>query len=387
VLSGDRLLFIDPHERYFHYHGDRTSGYAWHLKRDIRQLWDRLRDQFAPFCGGICGTTEDLLTTAGHYPGTLFRFPLRCSPSELSQTTYSRDRLEALLDQFESDARLLLTFLHSVESIELLVRDDVAEQCSLRFRVCLSAECHDAVRRSRGSIVEAIKHHGNAAESVSTSYLLAVDTEKYTGSSGVERRTYRYWVNEFYAGGKVSTLLTELCNDPAVCRIPLVGTAIDLDGCNTDGPNPDTEPSTLLQDDDNCLVEHQKNKAAPSYSLECYDKATATAPPCGQVFCFLPLAMHEQTATGLPVHVNGHFAVSQNRQHLKWPSVNQSLASDPCLAWNHSLITELIPQSYTDLLMTATCHLSARQVYAAIPNVVDVDEKWQVRHLATYYHF
>jgi hypothetical protein len=32
----------------------------------------------------------------------------------------------------------------------------------------------------------------------------------------------------------------------------------------------------------------------------------------GNAFCFLPLPIE----TGLPVHVNGHFALDQNRSHL-----------------------------------------------------------------------
>jgi len=353
VISGQRLFFIDPHERYFLYQGDRTSGYLWHLHERRDDLL-RIPDQFAPFSSGICGSTAEVLR-AGHYPGTLFRFPLRCSPSELSQTTYSHERLEALLRQFELDARLLLIFLKNVECLEVLVRDDHCTEATVQFRVSLSAGCRDAVRQSRRCVVDAIRNR--CSESFSTSYLLVVETEKFDVGKSAEKKTYRYWVNEFVAGGKASKELTELRDDPTVSAVPLVGTAIDLDDV-------DRKPS-LADAGDSSVVERQESRP----------------PPSGKIFCFLPLAMQERSATGLPVHVNGYFAVSQNRQHLKWPSVGQRVETDQSLMWNHRLIAELIPKSYTDLLLTATTSqwLTADDVYTAIPNVMEVDEKWQVR--------
>lgn len=355
MLSGDRLFFIDPHERYFLYQGDRTSGYLWHLTERRSEL-QRIPDQFAPFSDNICGSTKDVLA-AGRYPGTLFRFPLRCSASELSQVTYSHERLEALLSQFESDARLLLIFLKSVERLEVSVRDEHSTDADVRFTVRLTDGCRDSVRRSRRCIVDAVRN--SSVESVSTTYLLVIETLKYGVDESVEKETYRYWVNEFFAGGKTSKVLTELRDDPSVSRIPLVGTAIDLDG----GSSTDVKLSSAVPAKDESVEEDPKRA------------------PSGKIFCFLPLAVQEVSATGLPVHVNGYFAISQNRQHLKWPSVGQSVESDKCLLWNHCLIVELIPRSYRDLLASATRSqlFTADDVYAAIPNVVEVDEKWQVR--------
>jgi len=358
VISGERLFFIDPHERYFLFHGDRTSGYLWNMKERRSEL-DQIPDQFAPFADSICGSAKNILEV-GHYPGTLFRFPLRCSPSELSQTTYSKERLEALFSQFESDARLMLIFLKNVEQLEVLVRSEQSSEASIQFRVRLTDDCRDNVRKSRRRITDAVRNC--SSESFSTTYLLAIETEKFDVDKSAEKKTYRYLVNELYCGGKASSVLTELRDDPTVCRIPLVGTAIDIDGSNSVNSK-----LSVYTSEDNTSPSEQE-----------------TAALSGKIFCFLPLAMQEISATGLPVHVNGYFAVSQNRQHLKWPSVGQSIESDKCLLWNHCLISELIPASYRDLLTSATCskHLCANEVYAAIPNVVEVDEKWQVRMCA-----
>ena len=50
VLSGDRLFMIDPHEKYFLYKGDKTTGYSWHLQQR-KQIMDSIPNQFAPFQG------------------------------------------------------------------------------------------------------------------------------------------------------------------------------------------------------------------------------------------------------------------------------------------------------------------------------------------------
>ncbi|VDI27880.1 Hypothetical predicted protein [Mytilus galloprovincialis] len=43
----------------------------------------------------------------------------------------------------------------------------------------------------------------------------------------------------------------------------------------------------------------------------------------GHVFCLMPLPLTENSLTGLPVYVNGYFALSQNRRHVKLPTADQ----------------------------------------------------------------
>ena len=50
--------------------------------------------------------------------------------------------------------------------------------------------------------------------------------------------------------------------------------------------------------------------------------------PSGHVFCFLPLPLEQKSSTGLPVHINGYFSISQNRRHLKWPTAGHKAQSD-----------------------------------------------------------
>ena len=78
-------------------------------------------NQFLPYMG-IFDCNNDSFVR-GQYNGTLFRFPLRVSASELSKTLYSEEKVEHLFKSFMDDARLVLLFLRNVESIELYVRE------------------------------------------------------------------------------------------------------------------------------------------------------------------------------------------------------------------------------------------------------------------------
>ena len=66
----------------------------------------------------------------------------------------------------------------------------------------------------------------------------------------------------------------------------------------------------------------------------------------GEVFCYLPLAQK----TGLPVHVNGNFAVINNRQGIWTSDATTSLLNDE-VRWNVSLMNYNIPTAYHQLLV------------------------------------
>ncbi|KAJ8319970.1 hypothetical protein KUTeg_001557 [Tegillarca granosa] len=73
----------------------------------------------------------------------------------------------------------------------------------------------------------------------------------------------------------------------------------------------------------------------------------------GHVFCFLPLPLEKKSLTGLPVHVNGLFALEQNRRHVKWGNRDQSpmmTCKDKNVLWNEMIITNVLPRAYEHLV-------------------------------------
>ena len=107
---------LDPHRKYFENNdGERGTGYQWRFKSD-REKMNQIPHQFAPY-EGIFGCGAECFT--GRYDGTLFRFPLRESPSKLSDNLYSPQKVLDVFQCFQTDARSVLLFLKNRESIEL----------------------------------------------------------------------------------------------------------------------------------------------------------------------------------------------------------------------------------------------------------------------------
>lgn len=349
IISGDRFGVIDPHQNYFKFRGESTTGYSWRLPEKWKDL-QNIPHQYQPFIG-LFGCSEKAFQN-GDYKGTLFRFPLRQKASELSDNIYTPDKVRNLFSSFEAEAPLMLLFLKHVESVEVLVRKKGQKDPELLFSVELDADCQESVRRKRHKFMEGIDTSIWLASPVQTVYALNVLNAHMTNGKKEVRRD-RYLLCEHYAGGEASETMKTLHKNQALSHVPLVGVAMTI-GTSTAPPG------------------------------EAADEATDDK-PSGQVFCFLPLRAEQRSDTGLPVHINGYFSVTQNRHYLNLPSVGQDVKADPSLAWNYCLLTEAIPQAYMALLLAAVWCVEQNQhqvlpqdIYAAMPNMVEVHEKWQV---------
>ena len=79
------------------------------------------------------------------------------------------------------------------------------------------------------------------------------------------------------------------------------------------------------------------------------DAAFAPATTVGKAFVFLPLPV----STGLPLHINGFFEVSENRRDI-WYGDDMHGAGKFRSDWNLALIEDVIARSYADLLLAAS---------------------------------
>ena len=334
---------IDPHEEYFQFKGDRTSGYAWRLveKRDVMK---QIPDQFEPYIG-ILDCTNDTFDS-GYYKGTLFRFPFRREASQLSDTIYDDQRIMSLFDAFKSDAPTLLLFLKNLERIEIFKRSAGQQDLTLLYEVKIADRNLKSTKFKRQEFVNQCMDRPNPA-GVTQTYQLHIETVDYMSKS-TRNQLHQWLVTEHRAGSNISSTLTKLSQDESLSLVPLVGVALQIHSS---------------------AIVHQDPRPKP---------------PDGQIFCFLPLPVEQQTATGLPVHVNGYFAISQNRRHLKWPTTGFRTETDKSVQWNQCLLTELIPEAYTQLVLHAVklCQNSAlmsiHDVYNVIPNRDSVYSQWEV---------
>ncbi len=70
MLSNDRLAVIDPHEKYFKFQGQDTTGYVWKLHERRADL-SVIPAQTQPYLHLF--NCDENTFTKGRYNGTLFR--------------------------------------------------------------------------------------------------------------------------------------------------------------------------------------------------------------------------------------------------------------------------------------------------------------------------
>ena len=330
-MSGNYLALSDPQSIFFG--NGTTTGHRYKLDEDIPDAYISPFHDVCSFfkcsCDKVCNAT-------------VFRFPLRQVSTKISTTLYDGDKMNALFDSFTYDAHLILLFLKNVKNIGLYKKSKGKNIIEPIFsvRVSSSSLIDGCVKRSH--FFNQIQPGCILDEALTCTYRLTVETTNYNSDKKIPvQKSYDYIINEYFAGGKVSVQLQDLTQEKSF-GYPLVGIAKEL------SPQEVCTP--------------------------------------GQVFCFLPLPIEQKSVTGLPVHVNGCFAVSQNRRHLKWPTAGQDLktkGSDKSLIWNKCLLEELIPNAYICLIRDAIImnrqnNIHYGHIINSFPDMCFVNEKWLV---------
>uniref|UniRef100_A0A8C2FV99 Sacsin molecular chaperone n=1 Tax=Cyprinus carpio TaxID=7962 RepID=A0A8C2FV99_CYPCA len=340
IFSGDQIAMLDPHQVLF---GVHESGQCWNLKSDIKEITE-LNDQFAPYFG-LLGSSEKTIKD-GNFPGTLFRFPLRMKPSQLSNNIYNKEKVLELFESFKVDADTVLLFLKSVQKVSLHVRESDGTERML-FQVTASDSEEDKMERpnSLKTLGQAIDSYSNGVLSSSVTcatYQLSIEVRDETAK---ETQKTTWLVCNGVGGRGMCGELDSLADD--LKFIPTIGIAL---------------PLTLIDED---------KGATCSFS--------------GRAFCFLPLPLGEESMTGLPVHVSGFFGLTDNRRSIKWREVDQW--RDPAALWNELLIVTVIPRAYFTLIMETIRRiqtkkdqdfpLSPRGIYGAWPDPNRIRARWK----------
>ena len=260
----------------------------------------RYKDQFSPYNVLGCNVTKP-------YNGTLFRFPLRRRPSELSPNVCTTDRIRDLFQSFQVDAHLVLLFLKAVEAITIYEWLPGKSKPTEVFKVQLSEATRETVRAERERLLSdissarSLEGHFKAGEELARFYHVEITCTK----RGQDPVTQCWLVHNFISSKheKVNSTATEHH------QIPWVGLAVPIDP----------------------MTEH--------------------ADGLGRIFCFLPLPPSEDadSNTGLPVHVHGSFSVADNRRSLKWPAEDRQ--KDEKAFWNQLLTEQLLTQAYVGLIL------------------------------------
>ena len=300
IASGDKVAFLDPQEVIW-----RGESGCWY---DLSQCPP---DTVAPF-KNICGFSAHMHT----YRGTMFRFPLRNKPSELSKKLYTVDRLRHLLDALKQEAKFLLLFLRSVDTIEVFEIGATGERKV--FEVAIVEK--EAVSKQRKEFKAKLKSAHNKYSFSISEFIPLVLKFHVRVTEHMHTAAESDWLVVSRVGCS-SAIENVLEAAEEQCVFPWVGVALEV----KDG----------------------------------------TPSPSGRIFCFLP--MPEEATCHLPVHVNGTFGLDKDRRALKWPSIERK--DDLQAKWNVLLVEHLLPPCYAILIVHAMKLLKPEKLYEVWPAV------------------
>ncbi|RXN35734.1 sacsin-like protein [Labeo rohita] len=325
VFSSEHLAIFDPQKKMF---GDDEEGYRWSLNdEEDRESLLNLRDQFQPFQNIMSQVNscswEKVISEEQYFKGTLFRFPLRNEASEISDNLYDSMKVTQLFDSFIADADISLLFLRNVSSITLL-HIDTNGLCNNRLKVFMTNHFFTDV-----------------------SYIKQESFDRKTCFKTVSQISQQ--MEETKSQWLVTTCLLKQGYKPEIDSLanklsfyPQVDTAFRLD-------------------DDRSLCN-------------------------GRLSCFLPLPNNEPNKTGLPIHINGCFGLTDNRRFIKWQEEDQK--NDESAMWNELLTKEILPHVYLMMILDAiqlseNSALPSRTVYNLWPDLSQTVHKERWHEVAT----
>ena len=319
---------FDPHEKYFSTMEERKSGTIWNFERKGVVIHN-YRDQFEPVMNIFGKTSKN-----GYCDGTLFRFPLRQAPSKLSETVYNDEKVSTLFNSFKNEGHLALLFLKSLEKIEFYRRSDADSQPELLFSFSIEESCLEALRPKRNKFLEMLikAQTENDATVISETFYMTIVSKFFQGGCCTTNKS-PYLVAKHYDG---KAFLENMSSVSRGEMLPLVGVAF--------------------------LLNHGTTELRK-----------------GHIFCALPLPAQKHSPTGLPVHVNGYFALNPDRKDLKWLSAAHdevSVVSDRKIQWNQFLISTVLPCAYVKLICEVISQQNSSVVYQAWPTMNNVSYNW-----------
>ena len=378
-LSRNYFVIFDPNTFYLRKAIKNKSKPG--IKIDVNKNPEKkrkFRNQFKPF-NGIFGCDLHLNKPDNSFPGTLFRFPLRTREqairSEIKGVHYDNNQMRELLDIFVRGAKHLLLFTQNVCQLSIfhLPRESVEEtRPELMFQVTKSLSKVGIIRElsvpvdlSRhlrdvsADVLHLIKQciflrassevakYARGVKEIDDNLLKSAYTVDITGIVTEFGRSFFEYKSEIKSVSEVWFVASSMgrgqafkfsVNDKGL--LPAAAVAVQL----------------IPQERETFVPEPVGGIAAggkPHHN--------------GTVFCYLPLPIH----SGLPVHINGAFAVDSSRRHLKEKTEDDKTCVG--VEWNNVLLKDCVCAAYLDLLEDMKVADTAYSFHSLWPREHDVE--------------
>ncbi|XP_062329723.1 sacsin isoform X1 [Osmerus eperlanus] len=289
ISNNDILCIFDPHALYAPGATSVSPG------RMFRDLDSDFRSQFSDVLGLYLGAHFKLEHS------TMFRFPIRSTEmakiSEISSVPASDRMVQNLLDKLKTDGVELLMFLNHMEKISICEIENATGDLKVLYSVTAKITDGDRLKRKQ--------FHASVVDSVTK--------KKQLMQIPVQQITYTMDIED--SDGNLTTWM--VCNRSGFSSVESVSKSV----------------ISAHKNEDITLFPRGGVAACISHNYKKPHRA----------FCFLPLSLE----TGLPFHVNGHFALDSARRNLWRDDNGVGVRSD----WNNNLMTSLIAPAYVELLI------------------------------------
>ncbi|KAG7502347.1 hypothetical protein JOB18_018013 [Solea senegalensis] len=315
ILSGNSLLILDPNVSHLKKHIKHKTNPGIKLDLSQKRLFNWFPGQFGPY-ERIFDCNFNKQRSSELYPGTLIKLPFRTEEearqSELSTKVYHKQNIVSFQQHLIENSQTHLLFLKKVNALSLQnitnngstpPRDDEIETVFTVSKTTLSTmkileETFESKQRQaeKSLMTLGAKHKVIDCHTIN----LVEITSQECGVTDVQA-----WLLYNCFGTQESLKMALQKSKHAKFSLPIGGIAVPLQ------KKPKTGKLAPLQTD---LV--------------------------GQAFCFLPLSIN----TGLPVNVNGTFAVTSNRKGLWESGVKRD--------WNTALLQDPVVTAYVTTLLT-----------------------------------
>ena len=369
-VTGNVIVFFDPHTTHLgrSIHDKSKPGIKIDLRRN-KTLLRKMSHQFQPY-KGVFGCDMDAVSGPS-WPATLFRFPLRtklqAQRSDISGLHYDTAHMSQLLTLLADNSHSLLLFTQNVKKVSMwhlssntspdnavkifsVSREIVTEIRDMYFHNTGDSKGKSEMTRSGTFLKAAVRYmnqwsEGSATHAPQSSTIVRIESYLDDRTTLLQTRptaTVKFWLSCLcMAEGRAIKLARQMTKQGYV---PAAAVAVRLLPADNG-----YVPATPGEDDRDG----------------------------GQVFNFLPLPVR----SGLPVHINGMFAVHSNRRRLVETTADDTGSN--LRAWNDALLEGGVVTAYTqmlhDLQPLVTSAAAAHDVplYVIWPTVADTDSYFQ----------
>uniref|UniRef100_A0A3Q2FV80 HEPN domain-containing protein n=1 Tax=Cyprinodon variegatus TaxID=28743 RepID=A0A3Q2FV80_CYPVA len=313
ILSGSKLLILDPNVTHLRKHISSSTNPGIKLDLSVKRLFHCFPSLFGPYEGIFeCNFTQKC--PPDPYDGTLIKLPFRneneAQTSDISRKAYHKEDITGLYQNFMKNSQTLLLFLKNINTLSLesicskatTLKAGEVETILSMSKTVLSVPVEDKtiISKQRQAETSLLKHDSQCKNVIDSNTVSIV----HIYSQHSNKTEQHSWLIYTCLGTGQTLKMFLQPKEKAVFSLPIGGIAVPL--------QQDTETGKFFP---------------PKTDL------------IGQAFCFLPLPIQ----TGLPVNINGTFAVMSNRKGLWESGVKHE--------WNKALLEDPLVTAYVTALL------------------------------------